>query len=125
MKIKYLFIKIFYIVLTKMDYKYLSLVSTILCFIGYIPEIYFLLHFIYTKKIVIGKNDMWIIWILSSLFSAIYAFTINDIYIIIYSLTCLFLNSIIFILRTLQKRIILRLELEEKSNQNIIVYESV
>ena len=108
-----------------MDYKYLSLVSTILCFIGYIPEIYFLLHFIYTKKIVIGKNDMWIIWILSSLFSAIYAFTINDIYIIIYSLTCLFLNSIIFILRTLQKRIILRLELEEKSNQNIIVYESV
>ncbi len=79
--------------------KYISLTATILCIIGYLPEIYTLSYAIYHEIEQKTKSDMWSIWILSASFSVAYAFIINDLFIIINTVTILGLNIVVFFLK--------------------------
>lgn len=79
--------------------KYISLAGTILCIIGYIPEIYTLSEAIYYKIEQKAKSNMWSIWILSSILSAVYALMVNDLFIIINTFTILTLNIVTYLLK--------------------------
>ena len=79
--------------------KYISLAATILCMFGFLPEVFSLIEAIYKNTEQQHKNEMWSIWIISSLLSTAYAFIINDTFIIINSITILLLNVIIFFLK--------------------------
>ena len=79
--------------------KYISIISTIFCIIGYLPEIYTLSVAIYYEIEQKMKSDIWSIWILSALLSVIYAFIIYDIFIIINTLTILILNIVVYLLK--------------------------
>ena len=81
------------------EIKYISLTGTILCIIGYLPEIYTLCEAIYYKIEQKTKSDIWSIWILSSMFTAIYAIMLNDTFIKINALTILILNIVVFSLK--------------------------
>jgi hypothetical protein len=79
-----------------MAYEVLSIISNILCIIGYFPEIY---SNIYDVEIKVSTK-IWLIWILSGFFALTYALCINDTYVIISSATSFSLNIIVFSLKT-------------------------
>ena len=78
-----------------MTYEILSIISNILCIIGYFPEIY---SNIYDVEIKV-TTKIWLIWILSGFFALTYALYINDTYVIISSTTSFSLNIIVFSLK--------------------------
>lgn len=84
---------------------YISLTATILCIIGYIPEIYALSYAIYTENEIKPSSDMWLIWIFSALLSAYYAFVLNETYLIINTSTILSLNIIVYLLKIKYTRV--------------------
>lgn len=84
-----------------MIYQYLSIVSSILVVIGYIPELYNLCNCLCLNKSYNEYSNklIWMIWIGASSFGLSYGICINDNYLIInYGVNTL-LNSSIFILR--------------------------
>jgi hypothetical protein len=88
-----------------MSYIFLSIISTILTGIGYIPEIYNLSYSVITKTVYKehSSKNIWLIWISSSIFGLIYAVLIKDYYIATYSAISAFLNLLIFLLHNIKE----------------------
>jgi len=84
-----------------MIYQYLSIASSILVVIGYIPELYNLSYSIYLNKPYSEYSNkiIWLIWIGASSLGFGYGICVKDNYLIInYGINTL-LNSTIFLLR--------------------------
>lgn len=84
-----------------MFYQYLSIISSILSLVGYLPELYNLLYCIFFKKPYneYSNKMIWFIWIAASSFGFGYAISIKNEYLIInYGINTL-LNTTIFLLR--------------------------
>ena len=84
-----------------MIYQYLSIISSILVVIGYVPELYNLCHCLFLNKPYNEYSNklIWMIWIGASSFGLSYGICINDNYLIVnYGINTL-LNGSIFILR--------------------------
>ena len=88
-----------------MSYQYISIISSILSAIGYIPEIYNLGYSIINKidyKAHISKG-IWLIWISASTFGFIYGILIENYYVTIYSGINGFLNMVVFSLHNIKE----------------------
>ncbi len=84
-----------------MIYQYLSIASSILVVIGYIPELYNLSYSIFFNKPYneYSNKIIWVIWLSASSLGLGYGICVKDNYLIInYGINTL-LNSTIFILR--------------------------
>ena len=84
-----------------MIYEYLSIVSSVLVVIGYVPELYNLIYSIFMNKPYNEYSNklIWMIWIFASSFGLSYGICIKDKYLIInYGINTL-LNTSIFLLR--------------------------
>lgn len=89
-----------------MIYQYLSIASSILVVIGYIPELYNLSYSIYLDKPYNESSNkiIWLIWIGASSLGCAYGICVKDNYLITnYGINTL-LNSSIFLLRNYKKK---------------------
>ena len=88
-----------------MSYQYISIVSSILSVIGYIPEIYNLSYSVInnTHYKAHSSKGIWLIWISASTFGFVYGILIKDYYVAIYSGSSGFLNIIVFMLHNIKE----------------------
>jgi hypothetical protein len=84
-----------------MSYQFLSIISSILVVIGYLPEIHNLSRSILFDKPYseYSNNIIWGIWISASGLGCLYGYFINDYYVIINCGINTVLNTTIFLLR--------------------------
>jgi hypothetical protein len=76
-----------------MSYSYLSLIASSLVIVGYIPEVIYIVR----NKIAKPSNlPIWLIWIVSSIFGAVYCYLINEYFVMINFLINLFFCTICF-----------------------------
>jgi hypothetical protein len=89
----------------KMTYEYISIISSILAAVGYMPEIYNLSYSVFYKTIYKAHSSkaIWFIWISSSTLSLIYGVIIKDYYIATYGGINAFLNISVFLLHNLKE----------------------
>ncbi len=88
-----------------MSYQYISIVSSILAVIGYVPEIYNLSYSVINKKHYNSHSSkgIWLIWISSSTFGFVYGVLIENYYVATYSGISGFLNILIFLLHNIKE----------------------
>ena len=89
-----------------MIYQFLSVASSVLVVVGYLPEIYNLSHSIIYKKAYnpYSGNIIWAIWISASGLGCIYGFCIKDYYLTVnYGINTI-LNATVFSLKMYKMR---------------------
>lgn len=88
-----------------MTYEYISIISSILAAVGYMPEIYNLSYSLLYKTIYKAHSSkaIWFIWISSSSLSLVYGLIIKDYYIVTYGGINTFLNISVFSLHNLKE----------------------
>ena len=88
-----------------MTYEYISIISSILAAVGYMPEIYNLSYSLLYKTIYKAHSSkaIWLIWISSSSLSLVYGVIIKDYYIATYGGINTLLNISVFSLHNLKE----------------------
>lgn len=88
-----------------MTYEYISIISSILAGVGYMPEIYNLSYSLLYKTIYKAHSSkaIWLIWISSSTMSLIYGLLIKDYYIATYGGINSLLNILVFSLHNIKE----------------------
>jgi len=79
-----------------MAYYYLSILSSVFIFTGYLPELY---HVIISKQATLGNIYIWLIWCMASLLSIIYCLLNEEYYVMTTHIVVFTMNGTTFSLK--------------------------